>query len=258
MSGPQSGKPLVNSHHVVRDVEAVVEWVEKRTAQDKVALLGWATGGHWAGMYASLRPDKVSHLIIYNALYGAHAGHGALGPGSDAADPRKPTRFNVEKFGAYRLNTAQSLMPSWDRSIPAEDKSQWRDPKVAEAYQREALASDPASGRHDPPAFRAPSGAMEDSFYLASGRQLWDAAPITARLLIIRSGNDFWSRPEDVTNLREHAVNAAEVTAITIPNATHYVHLDRPERGRSQFLDAITSFLAEDDGEALPRGSSQR
>ena len=207
-----------------------------------MALLGWATGGHWAGMYASLHPQEVSHLVVYNALYGANEGHALL---SGASDPDEPDRFNRAKFGAYRLNTAGSLLPSWDRSIPTEDKAAWRDPRLVEAYQQAALASDPTSRDREPPAFRAPSGAMEDSFYLASGRQLWDAASITARVLIIRSGNDFWSRPEDVTTLRAHLVDAAGVEAVTIPEATHYVHLDRGDKGRDAFLDAVTRFLAE-------------
>jgi pimeloyl-ACP methyl ester carboxylesterase len=243
MSGAPDGKPLVGSNEVVRDIGSVVGWVEDRTGMDEVALLGWATGGHWAGMYASLEPARVSHLIMYNALYGAHEGHDTLGPGSDAADPQHPTRLNPEKFGAYRLNTARSLLPSWDRSIPIDDKSQWRDPNVAEAYQREAIRSDATARVRTPPSFRAPSGAIEDSFYLASGRQLWDAASITARVLIIRSGNDFWSRPEDVTKLQEHLVRAAAVRTVTIPNATHYVHLDRADKGRDRFLAEVRAFL---------------
>ncbi|NJO53551.1 MAG: alpha/beta hydrolase [Bacteroidales bacterium] len=246
MSQPPEGKPLVTSNEVVRDIDAVVGWVTARTGRAAVALLGWATGGHWAGMYASLKPQVVSHLVIYNALYGAHAGHPSLGPGSDAADPQNPARFDIKKFSAYRLNTAASLLPSWDRTIPGDDKNAWHDPQVVAAYQAGALASDPESGRHSPPAFRAPSGAMEDSFYLASGRQLWDAAPITAAVLIIRSERDFWSRPEDVTKLREHLVNAAGVRTVNIPSATHYVHLDRADKGRALFLSEVTTFLAGD------------
>jgi pimeloyl-ACP methyl ester carboxylesterase len=246
MSGSQDGKPLINSHEVVRDIDAIADWVKQRTGQDKVALLGWATGGHWAGMFASLNPEAVSHLVVYNSLYGAHEGHEALGPGSDMADPQNRSRFNLERFGAYRLNTAASLLPSWDRSIPVEDKSEWRDPRVAEAYQREAIRSDATAEQRNPPSFRAPSGAMEDSFYLASGRQLWDAAPITARVLIVRSGDDFWSRPEDMTKLQDHLVNAVDVKAVTIPKATHYVHLDRADKGRAQFLSEVKSFLGEE------------
>lgn len=243
--GPQQGRPLTLSNEVVQDIHAAVEAIQDRTGRRQVALLGWATGGHWAGMYASLFPEKVSHLVVYNSLYGATSGHPTLGSDGENADPNDRSRFNTAKFGAYRLNTAASLIPSWDRSIPVDDKNSWHDPAVVEAYQRAALASDPASGDHEPPAFRAPSGAMEDSFYLASGRQLWDAASITARVLIIRSENDFWSRPDDVTALEGHLVNAAGVHRVTIPGATHYVHLDRPERGRSQFVAEVLGLLSE-------------
>jgi len=248
--GPQDGSALVRSDEVVRDLSAVVDEVEVRTGAERVALLGWATGGHWAGMYASRNSEKVSHLVVYNSLYGAHAGHKTLGPGSDTANPDNPDRFNTAKFGAYRLNTAASLLPSWDKSIPVEDKGAWRDPAVAKAYQEAALASDPTSSSRNPPAFRAPSGATADSFELAAGRKLWNAGPITARVLIVRSEADFWSRPEDMTTLAADLTSAARVRAVTIGQATHYVHLDRNERGRNAFLAEVTRFL----GEPAPAG----
>jgi pimeloyl-ACP methyl ester carboxylesterase len=241
--GTQDGPALARSSEVVRDVGAVVEAVAARTGVERVALVGWATGGHWAGMYASQTPSKISHLVMSNSLYGAHAGHKTLGLGSDVADPKDPERFNAARFGAYRLNTATSLLPAWDKSIPVEDKSTWRDPAIARAYQEAALASDPTSSTRNPAAFRAPSGAMADSFELAAGRKLWDARTVTARVLVIRSENDFWSRPEDVTTLQADLVNASSVRAVTIPQATHFVHLDRSERGRNVFLAEVTRFL---------------
>ncbi|MBZ4417422.1 alpha/beta fold hydrolase [Myxococcus sp. RHSTA-1-4] len=244
MSGPAAGRPLVTSHEVVRDVHAVVGWVKKRTRRPQVAILGWATGGHWAGMYASLHPEEVSHLVALNTLYAGSTEHKMLGHGTEYEDPKRPGRFNAEAVEAYRWSTSASLVGGWDRSIPMEDKAQWRFPAVAEAYQREALASDPMSASRTPPALRAPSGALEDSFYLAIGRQLWDAASITSRVLILRAEKDFWSRPEDVTRLQAHLAHAAEVKAVTIPEATHFVHLDRPERGRGLFLEEVTRFLA--------------
>jgi pimeloyl-ACP methyl ester carboxylesterase len=60
---------------------------------------------------------------------------------------------------------------------------------------------------------------------------------------VIRSDRDFWSRPEDVDLLVQHAVHAREVRAVTLENATHFVHLDRPERGRDRFLSEVLGFL---------------
>lgn len=240
---PEAHPPLVRSDEVVRDIHAAVRWIAGREDIRTVALLGWATGGHWIGHYASLYPENVSHLVFLNTLYGGANQHDRIGPGSALEDPAQPGRFNPA-YGSYRLSSAESLFGAWDASIPFEDKEVWRDRRVAEAYAEEALRSDPTSGSRTPASFRAPSGAMEDSYYLASGRRLWDASFIRAATLIIRSGADFWSRPEDAAVLRARLVNAARVRAVTIANATHFVHLDRPERGRTQFIDEVVRFLS--------------
>lgn len=248
MSQPaEASAPLVRSSEVVRDINAVVEAICRRTRSAQIALFGWATGGHWMGQYASIRTDRVSHLIIHNSLYGVAAAHPTLGRGTDLEDPAHPGRFNARLFGAYRLSTAQSLLAPWDRAIPLDDKSLWRDPAVADAYVKAALDSDPTSHQRTPASLRAPSGAFEDSFYLATGRQLWDASLIRARTLILRSERDNWSRPEDPKALAEHLVHARKVSIVTIPGATHLVHLDRAERGRDRFLQEVLSFLAERD-----------
>ncbi|MEW6736677.1 MAG: alpha/beta fold hydrolase [Acidobacteriota bacterium] len=242
---PENNPPLVRSSEVVRDVAAVVETIRQRLNVKRVALLGWATGGHWMGHYTSIYTDRISHLILYNSLYGATPTHPTLGRGSDLEDPQHPGQFHRAKYGAYRFNTVDSVFAGWDRNIPIEDKSLWRDPVVATALRQATLDSDTTSSQRNPATFRAPTGALEDSFYLATGRQLWDASLIRARTLILRSERDFWTRPEDPKQLAEHLVYAAQVRTVTIPEATHFVHLDRAERGRERFLQEVLSFLAE-------------
>jgi pimeloyl-ACP methyl ester carboxylesterase len=243
MNGPpEAHPPLVRSDEAVRDIAAAVEWIRKRTGTRRVALLGWATGGHWAGMYAALYPGRASHLIVLNSLYGADAPHPLMGRGSDTEDRAHPGQLNPA-IGAYGWVTEPSLLRAWDRSIPVPDKTEWRDSAVARAYVDGALASDPTSGRRTPPSFRSPNGALEDSFYQAIGRQLWDASLVRAATLILRSERDFWSRPEDIARLEQHLVHAARVKVVTLAGATHHVHLDRPERGRMQLLEEILAFL---------------
>jgi pimeloyl-ACP methyl ester carboxylesterase len=159
----QNHPPLVRSVEAVHDIDAAVELIRKRTGVSRVSLFGWATGGQWAGYYATLHSEKLSHLILLNALYGADAPHPLMGHGSDMKDPAHPGRLNPS-IGAYRCNTAELLLGVWNRSIPGSDKAAWRDPAVADAYVREALASDPETNRHNPPCFRSPNGALEDSF----------------------------------------------------------------------------------------------
>lgn len=241
---PDANPPLVRSSEVVRDIAAVVDWVRDRRSVDRVALLGWATGGHWFGHYATIYPDRVSHLVLYNTLYAGSSEHTLIGHGSTLEDPRRPGQFDRDEFGAYRLSTRASLFGSWDRSIPVEETSSWRDPRVEDAYGELAVGSDSTSTSRAPPSFRAPSGALEDSYYLATGRQLWDASLIRSPTLVVRSELDFWSRPEDRERLEEQLVHAPRVRTVVIPDATHYVHLDRPERGRDRFLEAVLEFLA--------------
>ena len=90
--------------------------------------------------------------------------------------------------------------------------------------------------------FRSPNGALEDSFYLATGRQLWDASFIYVPTLVLASELDFWSRPADHDKLKQDLVHAPMAKVVVIPNATHFVHLDRPEHGRHLLLNEIVSF----------------
>lgn len=235
--------PLVRSPEAAQDIDTAIDFALKRSKAARVSLFGWATGGQWAGYYATLHPEKLSHLILLNALYGADAPHPLMGHGSDMEDPAHPGHLNPS-IGAYRCNTGDSLLGGWNRSIPTDDKSKWRDPAVADAYVRSALASDPDSARHTPPCFRSPNGAMEDSFYLATGRQLWDASLIYTPTLVLASERDFWSRPADREKLKEHLLHAP-LKIVVIPDATHFVHLDRPEQGRKVLVDDVLEFVRE-------------
>src|SRR5690606_37970089 len=108
-----------------------------------------------------------------------------------------------------------------------------------------ALASDPTAETRTPASFRAPSGALADSFELALDRRQWSAARLAMPVLVIRSERDFWSRPVDAETL---VAEAPDARLVTIPQATHFVHLERAEAGRAAFLEALTGFLASPRG----------
>ena len=61
--------------------------------------------------------------------------------------------------------------------------------------------------------------------------------------MIIRPELDYFSRPEDVAELRRDLVNAETIRLWEPRNATHYVLLDRPERGRAATIAAMLDFL---------------
>jgi pimeloyl-ACP methyl ester carboxylesterase len=191
-------------------------------------------------MYAAAHPEGVSHLVMLNALYGTP------GPWSLRArleDPDRPGQLSAS-LGAYLLRNARGLVSNWDTSIPIDDKASWRDPRVAEAYASLAIASDPTSSQRTPPSVRVPSGPLRDSYLLASGTRLWQASDVRAATLVIRGALDFWSRPEDLAALQRELVHARRVELATIPGATHFVLLDRPEHGRAQLIEMLVRFLA--------------
>lgn len=244
LDAPASANPpAVTGEQVVADLASVVDWLRSTTRHHRVDLVGWATGGHWAAWYASEHPRRVANLVVLNSLYGAIDGHPTLGRGSVYEDPARPGHFDDARHGAYRLSDGPSLLAGWDASIPVDDKARWRDPAVAAAYVEHALASDPTSGDREPPSFRAPTGAMKDSFRLAIGQRLWDAGRITARTLVVRGEHDFWSREDDVPTLVADLTRVEEVRAVRLAGATHFVHLDRAEHGRARLVGELVRWL---------------
>jgi pimeloyl-ACP methyl ester carboxylesterase len=235
---PENNPPAVTSEEAVRDIGAVVDAIRQRHSGKAVALVGWATGGHWAGMYTSQNNDKVSHLVMLNSLYGVDAPWELR---SAFEDPSNPGTFDASG-GAYRLNDAQGLVAQWNRTIPVEDKSQWRDPRVVEAYQQAALTSDPTSETCNPPSMRIPAAYRLESYNLSRGQKYWEAADIMVPTLVLRGELDFWSRPEDLQALRAELTNAPRVETVTIPDGTHYLFSDRPERGRDRFIQEVLSL----------------
>lgn len=235
----ESNLPAVTSEEAVRDIGVVVQTIGDRTNQPKVALLGWATGGHWAGLYTSQNNEKVSHLVMLNSLYGVDAPWALTERFEDSENPGTFDRSG----GAYRLVDYEGFLGGWNNSIPVEDKAQWRLPEVAEAYASTAISLDPTSSTRTPPSARIPTAYREESFNLSQGYQYWDAADIVVPTLVIRGDLDFWSRPEDLAVLEAELVNAMTVKTVSIPNATHYLFNDRPERGRDQFIQEVLTFL---------------
>jgi pimeloyl-ACP methyl ester carboxylesterase len=244
MNTPPEGKPaLIRSSDAVKDIDEAVDFIRARHGKSRPTLLGWATGGQWAGHYASLHSEKIRGLIVMNSLYRGNAPHALIGRGSGMEDPAKPGTFNRAACGAYRFNDAASIMRPWDASIPGEDKALWRDPEVARAFVEAALQADRTSVERTPRSARSPCGALEDSFYLASGRQLWDASLIEVPVLVLRGERDFWSRAEDMANLTADLVHSPAVRAVTLPDTSHFVHLERASKGRDLLLKEIADFL---------------
>jgi pimeloyl-ACP methyl ester carboxylesterase len=240
MDEPASAnKPLSRSYLVIRDVGAVVDHIRSKLHVQKVTIIGWSWGAMTAGYYTSLHSEKVKKLVLYAPLY-ENPLHTNLGAGSGLQNKRVPWEFNAGGMGAYRLGTAEANTKRWDGEIPVQDKTQYRDQDVVDAFNNAALATDPTSNTRNPPSLRAPNGVLEDSYYQATGRRIWNAASISVPTLVIAGEDDTWSYPLDREGLMRDLTNAPEKKHVTIPHATHFVLF---EKQRFRFFEEILGFL---------------
>jgi pimeloyl-ACP methyl ester carboxylesterase len=235
MEKPASASsPLVCSEQAATDIGAVAAWIRHRLGAHSVALVGWATGGQWVNYYVAHNDSKgISHIVTLNSLY----------PVDAPWELRDLTKEGT--VPAYRLADEEGFLSRWTRSIPLHDKGQWRDPSVAKAYASMSIASDPTGYLRRPPSMRIPLCYWSESIRLSKGERLWDPAAIHVPILAIRGERDFWSRSKDLAYVRRAYVNAPRIHTVTIPGATHYLFLDRPQRGRRRFLQEVLSFLSE-------------
>jgi pimeloyl-ACP methyl ester carboxylesterase len=77
---------------------------------------------------------------------------------------------------------------------------------------------------------------------MSNGEKLWDARKIKPPTLLVRGELDFWSRPIDVETLQTELLNARELQTLILPQGTHFIFLDKPERGRAQMIAAMLIF----------------
>jgi pimeloyl-ACP methyl ester carboxylesterase len=237
-------RSLSRSLEITRDVEAAVDHLRKTTGQEKVGLLGWGVGGTICGIFASLWPEKVSHVVGYMMVYGGAGGSPRLKIGSIWDDPERPGRFNKKDFGNYAWNKLEFLDKHWNEQIPVEDKDSWRDPAMFKAFRQALMDGDPKCAEQDPPMYRSPNGMLEDLYTMGCrGETLFSATNIYCKVMIVRGEHDTLSLVPDMEALIDDLVNAEEVVFWNPPGTTHYMLLDRPERGRDALLERLDEFL---------------
>lgn len=190
-------------------------------------------------MYTTRNNEKVSRLVILNSIYGVNAPWKLRASFEDKQQPG-----TYDRQAGDRLADAEGLLASWNQTIPVKDKTQWREPAVAEVYDMAALKSDPTSSTRTPTSMRIPGTFRKESYEMSLGKKYWNAVDIRVPTLVIRGELDHWSRQADLDALKAELVNSPRVRAVTFPQATHFLFIDRPERGRDRFLKEVLPFLS--------------
>jgi pimeloyl-ACP methyl ester carboxylesterase len=242
---PDQSRPLVRTIEITRDLDAAVDHLRRASGQDKVALLGWGVGATCVALYAALQPEKVNNLVLYCMCYGGTGDHPSIKIGSQWDDPERPGRFNQLRYGNYTFNGIDMLETHWDHQIPIEDKHAWRDPRMVTAFREALLDGDPTSRSRNPPTYRSPNGMLEDLFLMgATGQKLFHASQIYCPVFIVNPEYDALCRDTDMAVFIADLHHAPEVIHWQAKNSTHYMILDRPERGRAELLSRLDVFLA--------------
>lgn len=121
------------------DIDAVVNYLLRRTQATRVHLVGWSQGGPRTGGYAARHADKVASLV-------------QLAPAYFRESPAEPSAALL----AGPVMTKQSradFMNGWNRQVGCENQY---DPSVAEVIFDEMLASDPVGASWGEGVRRAP------------------------------------------------------------------------------------------------------
>jgi len=229
-------RPVMRAEAAIVDILDAVDFIRRRTGLAKVSLVGWSWGTVTTGLFTTRYQNVVDKLVLYAPVYGLYLPERLKN--FRLADPEDESRFNPA-IGAYRAISAESIRSRWEAQIVPEDKSAWREEIVATTWIEALLASDPGSGRSDPPAMRAPNGVLIDVFEIFSGRPIFDAAEIVRPTLVIRGADDPTATDEDARGLTDR-LGAASKAYVIVEDGSHFISL---EKNAPALMERVQVFL---------------
>ena len=222
----KASPPFANTADARADVDAVVEFIRRDRAIDKLCLIGWSWGCATMGSYAAEHPEKVERLVLFAP--------GWVRDGPSAADPGG-------KLGAWRGVTRDAARTRWLNGVPKDKQEDLIPPGWFEAWADATFVTDPAGAAMKPPVLRAPNGVVQDGReYWAAGRALYDPAGITAPTLIAVGEWDHDTPPALGLTLFSLLANAPQKRFSLLGEATHTALM---ERNRMALFEQVQLFL---------------
>lgn len=211
---------------VVPQLRRVIAEVHGRNGGRPVTLVAHSWGATVALRYAASHAADLASVVLFAPIV-------ALSPAREAVPlpaTATPSHFLLTSWAQYRRFIED--VPKGEAQVLAETHfQQWSD-----AF----LASDPDAATRTPPSVRTPAGPQLDWRALQSGLALYDASAITTPTLLVRGEWDHACRDGDAIGLMR-AIASAEKAILTIPGATHLMHL---ESARGLLYNAVNAFLS--------------
>ena len=223
---PEENKPIVTTNVAVRDVGSAVAHILQRRQAASLNLIGWSWGTSIMGTYAAANPDLVSRLVLYAPVWLR----------------KTPSLIATEgPLGAYRTVTVEQARKRWLSGVPADKVHDLIPEGWFDTWAAATWASDPDSGKWDPPLLRAPNGVVQDGReYWSAGRAYYDPRAITAATLLIHGDWDQDTPGYMAQAIYELLENAAWKRLITVEEATHTMIM---EKNRMRLFEAVQAFL---------------
>lgn len=182
-----------------------------------------------AGMYTAENNALVDRLVLFAPVYSWKVPSWT----NKLADKEDPSK--MANLGAYRSVDRQSARARWEVQILPENKDEWRDDNVFNAWFNAVLESEPWG------VVRAPNGVLVDIWEIFNAKAIYDASKITAPTLVIRGSSDLTANRGDAQGLYD--LLGSEVKRyVEIGNTTHFTPLERKSR---QLFREVQTFLDE-------------
>ena len=223
----EDNAPVVDTEHAVADAGRVVDYILQQRGLPRLALIGYSWGTLICGAYAGQQPDKVERLVLYGAAW--------LSAGAAIAAGGPP--------GAYRMVDADAVIARWCRELDKGQIARLGSPAHMAAWADVAIASDPESGRHDPPQLRAPAGVVKDIMERNAGRQpSYDPGLIRAPTMVVVGEWDRETTPEQGRTVFGLLPDDIDRQYVVIGGATHSMLI---ENQRGALHTVVDGFLKE-------------
>lgn len=183
------------------DISAVVAYIRKLRAAERIALFGWSLGGPRAGGWAAQHPGEVSRLVL-------------LAPGYNRTAPVEALSLPVSG-PVFTTQSRAEFFASWDRQAPSPDQY---DPLAAQLVWSEMLASDPVGATWGPGVRRAPHFTPGQVTRWGWGPAM--AKEVTMPTLLVAPAHDVQIIPDRVREL--HAdLGSSQKVLVDLARSSH-------------------------------------
>ena len=220
------GAPIATLAEAVDDVDAAVEFIQRRRNVERINLIGWSWGTAIMGRYAATHREKVDRLVLYAPLW------------QRRAEPLSTRGVDVKT--PYRLVNVAGVKSRWLAGVAQEKQEQLIPRGWFETWVTATLATDPWGSKQTPPVIRAPNGVFAELQATGEWMPPYDPAAIKAPTLLIKAEWDADTPSYMAQTLFPLLVNAPQKQYVEIGEGTHSVML---ERNRMQLFRTVQGFL---------------